>query len=362
MKIELIALMPDMKGGGAERVMSIILREAVANGCRTALIMTDADAQIDYPLDERIEIIKAPGQEGGKISRKLNLIRFLRSYTREHRDAVFLSFLPERNVDLLFSAPGKVKVVVSVRNDPAKDYGGSRLWHTIRDKMYKKARTVVYQTPDAKDYFAERGIGGVTIPNPISPGLPYHDTKSGSKVIISVARLASQKNYPMLMDAFSEVWRSHPEYQLHIWGNEGHEVGMAEQLKEYAAGLCCADAIRFMGFSRDVAQRIAEAEIFVLSSDYEGMSNAMLEALTIGTPCVCTDCPVGAARMFIKDGENGLLTPVGDAKAMAAAINRMIEDVELKKRCFANANTLREELDEKNIFKKWIEVLDDKPE
>lgn len=362
MKKELIALMPDLIGGGAERVMSLILRKAVENGYRTVLLLSNAVVHIDYELDERIEIIRIPKQEGGKISRKLNLIRYLRSYTRKHRDAVYLSFLPERNVDLLFSAPKKVKVVVSVRNDPAKDYEGSKPWLMIRDKMYKRARTVVFQTPDAKEYFSKRGVGGVIIPNPVSPGLPYHNKNTDSKVIVCVARLVTQKNYPMLMDAFCEVWRSHPDYQLHIWGKEGHEIGVAEQLQKYADSLSCADAIKFKGFGKDVAQRIAEAEMFVLSSDYEGMSNAMLEALAIGTPCVCTDCPVGAARMFIKDGENGLLTPVGDSSAMAAAINRMIEDNELKERCFANADTLRAELDENNIFKKWMLVLDEKPE
>ena len=361
MQKELIALMPGMGGGGAERVMSIILREAADNGYRVRLLLSDKSVKTDYALDERIEILRIPRQEGGKLSRKFHLIRFLRSYTKKNKSAVFLSFLTERNLDLLYAAPKGVRVVVSERNDPARTITNRKLaplMNRLRNRLYRKASSVVFQTPDAMAYFAKvKGIRGVIIPNPVAADLPYHRRENNSKIIISVARLTSQKNYPMLMDAFDGVYKQHPDYQLHIWGQEGHEPGMAEYLKSYAQSLSCAGAIRFMGFSREAAERVAEAEIFVLSSDYEGMSNSMLEALTIGIPCVCTDCPIGGARMFIKSGANGLLVPVGDAKAMADAVNRMIEDRALRERCFMNADKLRGELDEKKIFKKWMEVF-----
>ena len=83
----------------------------------------------------------------------------------------------------------------------------------------------------------------------------------------------------------------------------------------------------------------------------------MLEALAIGIPCVCTDCPIGGARMFIEDGKNGLLVPVGDAEAMADALCRMIEDKALRERCYKNGEKIRDQLAEEKIFEQWKAVL-----
>ena len=358
MEKKLIALMPNMKGGGAQRVMCLILKNAAQSGYKVELLLVDEDAPIDYDLDSSIRIKYVPGQKGNKILRRINLLCFLYRYTRENDNAIFLSFLTERNLDLLLTAPRRTKVVVSERNDPARSIKDTRFWHELRNRLYPKAWKVVFQTPDAMQYFDNvKGINGVIISNPLSDNLPYHVKDNQSKVIISVARLSSQKNYPMLMEAFERVYQKYPEYELHIWGKEYGEKGITEKLKKIASGYKCKDAIHFMGFSNSVHSNVANAEIFVSSSDYEGMSNSMLEALAIGIPCVCTDCPIGGARMFIEDGKNGLLVPVGDAEAMADALCRMIEDKALRERCYKNGEKIRDQLAEEKIFEQWKAVL-----
>lgn len=358
-KKKIIALMPNMKGGGAQRVMGIILKNASASGYNVELLLIDENAPIEYKLDDKIVIKYIPGQKGNKFFRRIRLVLFLYRYTRRNKDAVFLSFLTERNLDLLIAAPRDVRVVVSERNDPARSIKNTKLWHNLRNRLYPKAWKVVFQTPDAMKYFnSVNGIDGIVIPNPLSDDLPYYNKDNQSKVIVSVARLSSQKNYPMLMDAFEIVYSKHSDYELHVWGKEYGEKGITDYLKGYAKSLHCGNAIKFRGFSTNVHPHVANAEIFVSSSDYEGMSNSMLEALAIGIPCVCTDCPIGGAKMFIENGQNGLLVPVGDSKAMAEALCRMIEDKALRNRCYTNADKIRRDLDEKKVFSQWRKLFE----
>ena len=111
------------------------------------------------------------------------------------------------------------------------------------------------------------------------------------------------------------------------------------------------------GFEKQIHRKIYDVAGFLSSSDYEGLSNSMLEALAIGLPCVCTDCPIGGARMVIKDSVNGLLVPVGDSVEMANAIIRIIEDGELSRRISMEAEKIKELLDEKVICKKWERLM-----
>lgn len=359
MNKKVIALMPNMKGGGAQRVMSLLLKNAADSGYKVELLLIDKSAPIEYDLENKIKVTYIPGQCGNKIIRRVKLLRYLRTVTCQNREAVFLSFLTERNLDLLLVAPRNVKVIVSERNDPSRSIKDSAIWHKLREILYKRAAMVVFQTPDAKEYFAHvKRIRGCIISNPLTDNLPYHKKENKSNVVISVARLSQQKNYPMLMDAFEKVYEKHPEYELHIWGKEYGEAGITDKLHTHASHLKCKDAIKFMGFSNDVHPHVAEASIFVSSSDYEGMSNSMLEALGIGIPCVCTDCPIGGARMFIKNGQNGLLVPVNDTAKMADALIRMIEDKELRLRCYENADAIRSELNETKIFERWKGIIE----
>ena len=102
---------------------------------------------------------------------------------------------------------------------------------------------------------------------------------------------------------------------------------------------------------------MAESAIYVSSSDYEGISNSMLEALAIGIPAVCTDCPVGGARRYIRDGENGYLIPVGDADVMADRMLALMEDKKLGESFSKESVKIREELTDDRIFGMWKALL-----
>ena len=134
------------------------------------------------------------------------------------------------------------------------------------------------------------------------------------------------------------------------------ETEVREKLRAYGLG----DAAALLPFSTDVHADILQDAMYVNSSDFEGLSNAMLEAMAIGLPCVCTDCPAGGARATIKNGENGLLVPMLDPEALSAAMARLADDPALGKKLSKNAAALRETLSLDVIAKKWMELLEAK--
>ena len=114
-----------------------------------------------------------------------------------------------------------------------------------------------------------------------------------------------------------------------------------------------------MGLSADVARDIKDARAFVLSSDYEGVPNALLEAMALGLPCIATDCLGGGPRMVIEDGVNGLLIPMGDEAALAEAMRRLLRDPEAAERMGRAARETAESFRPDRVFADWRQYVED---
>ena len=237
----------------------------------------------------------------------------------------------------------KIPVIISERNDPIKDCP-SRIKRLLRSISYQLADGFVFQTEDAKRHFNKKiQSKAVVIPNPVKRDLPYADTKKAK--IVAAARLTEQKNYPMLLKSFKLFLRDYPEYTLHIYGDgkkKAELVAMCGELK-------IQNRVIFEGNVPDLHERITDAKMFVLSSNYEGISNSLLEAMAMGLPCVSTDCPCGGSRMLIEDGVSGLLTPVGDDVAFCEAMKKIVDSQELAYRLGREAVKARETYSEETI-------------
>ena len=194
---------------------------------------------------------------------------------------------------------------------------------------------------------------GTVIPNPLSPNLPKPFHGERKKQFVTFCRIDKQKNLPLMIDSFIEVHKKHPDFILKIYGN-----GIIEkEIREYIEKNNAQKYIILNDFLKSIHNEILDSYGFISSSDYEGMSNSMLEALAIGLPCICTDCPIGGAKMIIKDGLNGLLVPVKDKEAMVKAINRLIENPELANKLSKEAIKIREKLDQDRICEEWEKLL-----
>ena len=116
--------------------------------------------------------------------------------------------------------------------------------------------------------------------------------------------------------------------------------------------------ISLPGRVNDIDRRMFEADIFVLSSKYEGLPNVLIEAMCMGLPCITTDFTGGGARELITDGENGIIVPVGDEAALADAIIKVINAPDLAKKLGEKAKILRKRLSADKIIEQWIEFID----
>ncbi len=347
--MKVVFVIVSLAGGGAERVISILANRFVQKGIDVTVMMTAGDT-VAYPLDNRIRLLSIGGTSGGSMRLRLRRIRRMREYFKANRDAVIISFGPGTS---FFAVAASLflghKMVISERNDPA-----ICPHKRLRNLVYARADRLVFQTEDAMDRFPPYiRKKGMVIPNPVSGTLPAVYAGERTEEIAAVGRLEQQKNYGMLLRAFAVFHQKFRTYRLHIFG----KGGMQEELERLAGELGIRDAVVFEGFAPDVPERIREMGMYVLSSDYEGMSNSLLEAMAMGMPCISTDCPIGGSRMCMDSGRRGILTPVGDEAAFAGAMERLASDEAFASELSRRAAGIREEYSEETVSGVWIDVI-----
>lgn len=227
-------------------------------------------------------------------------------------------------------------------------------------KSLNKAKACVFQTYGTLEYykaFAPKKC--YVIRNPVC--VQYKESFVGEreKSIVNFCRFDPLKNLKLLIDSFELLLHSHPEYKLLIYGIAllDSDLEHKQEIMQYIKNRKLNDKVHILSPVMDIHSKIVKCAMYVSSSNFEGLSNSMLEAMALGLPCVCTDCFGGSAREMIQDGENGLLVPVNDPEAMCRAMKRMIEEPELAKKCGENASKIRQELSVERIINQWIEVI-----
>lgn len=355
---KVIVFTDNFAGGGAERVASLIinglssLKDVEVHVC----VLQDIN---NYKINKRdifIHILSDPskGHLANSFIKICNLVKVLKKI----KPNTIFSFGPIMAsyvyIAKKLSGLKGLEVIDSERNDPR--YEPVEHWKKIiRNHCYNHADILVCQTPMAHELLKNKyGVHTKTviIPNPISPNLPVWDGLH-SKEIITAARLVSQKNLPMLIRAFKNVHSKHPDFKLTIYG-EGPD---RKQLETIVKTEELENVISLPGFSNDIHSVMKVAYMYVSSSDYEGISNSMLEALGIGLPCICTDCPVGGAKMFIKDKQSGLLTKVGDVNDLSEAMLYLIEHPNEAQRFSNNSSSINSILALDKITQKWLNLI-----
>lgn len=346
-----------LSGGGAERVMSILSNYLVKRNYQIEFILLNG-SEVVYPLDPFVKITVRPDV---KDKDTVAQIKYLHKIMKKNSGALFVSFFTHQNLYTILASFGTgIKVLVSERNDPANSFTQKiqKIGDFARKILYRASvcKKIIFQTQGAADYFPDKiKSKGIVIPNPLKDGLPEPCTGERKKTVVAVGRFNPQKNYRLLIDAFAQFSKPHPDYKLEIYG----DGGLRKTMENYIDKLGLTDKIELCGFCKDVHQRIADAGMYVMSSDFEGLSNAMLEAMALGLPVISTDHPPGGARAYIKSYENGILTPVGDVDAMAKAMCYMAENPQKAKEMGLKASSVRQELSMDSICKKWKKVFDE---
>lgn len=338
-----------MNGGGAERVISILANHYASQGDEVIILMVAGDESA-YPLDPRVRVLSIGQPSRGSIRARVKRLLAMRRFFKAHKEHTIISFGTEINLFTILASIGlKNKVILSERNDPNRcSFSG------FRNLIYSIRGEFVFQTQDAKDCFSENiKRRGTVIPNPIRKNLPDPWSGEREKKIAAVGRLEDQKNYGLLLRAFAGFHKRYPEYSLHILG-KGKKEG---ELKELTRKLGIADAVVWEGFKANAQEYIKKYAMYVLSSDYEGIPNALLEALAMGIPCISTDCPIGGPKLCMESGKNGLLVPVGDAGALQTAMEELAENPLKAQEMGRCGIEIRERFSEDTIINMWNEEI-----
>ncbi len=333
--------------GGAERVISILANHYAENGYQVDVIML-LDNIVGYELNKNVNVINYSGNGLSKVKRIPYWLKTIRKYVKEQKPDVLVSFCVRLNVFVLLASSGlKVKKIVSERNDPRTD-GRGKFMDIMTKILYPKVNTVVFQTEKAKSYF-NKLKNGVVIPNPIT--VPKNNKQPNPKKIVSVGNFRAVKNHKMLINAFHKFHKNNPNVVLNIYG----DGELYDEIQNQINSFNLTTNVILHGSIPNVIEEIADASIFCLSSNSEGLSNALLEAISLGIPCISTD--VAGADEYVVDGESGFIVPVGDEDAFADRLNKLYNDKELLKQFSIKSKEMSKKCSFDTVISNWDEVI-----
>lgn len=356
--MNILFFIPRMGSGGAERVISVLSNSFVEKG-HTVHIAQLIQSESFYRLDERVTLsgMNIHIRRSNKIVAMWDQarfffrgVRYIKKEAKERKSDVVIAFMRQSGIMMwvarMFGC--KTKLICSERNDPTAQ---NALVRFIMRRVYKSSDLLVCQGQAVSDYFSSVK-NKVVIPNPIN-GEPLADRAEALvSRVVAVGRLDKQKNFELLIKSFVAVQPDFPGYRLDIYG----EGPQRELLQNLIDSKNMQEHICLCGAKKNVQELIADAELFVMSSDYEGFPNALLEAMSIGLPVISTDFSTGIARELI-DSENGLIVPVGNQEAMSKAIAELLSD-NIRRTNMGNSN--REKCKKyyiPQIIEKWEDAI-----
>lgn len=339
-----------MGRGGAERVISLLSRYYADQGWTVDIAML-LHGYNDYSLDARVNVLNFSHPQGIKRGLLQTLSRF-RKYVRQSRPDVVVCFMAQNCLLTGLATTGiNIPMVMSERIDPAEVHRNP-VYQALLNHYYSTADKVIFQTQRARNYFSKKiQENSCIIGNPIC--VATEKAAAYSHRIVTAGRMTEQKNQAMLISAFAEIHESHPEYRLTIYG----DGPLMEQLKEQRNTLNLEDAVDFPGNVPNLHEQMADAEIFVLPSNFEGLSNALLEAMMMGLPVIATNC--AGCDEVIENGKNGLLIQVGDQNGLVGALNTLIEDEEYRTVIARNGQQSVQRFRVDEIIHEWDQVISD---
>lgn len=340
--------------GGAERVMINLAKYFSDTGYETILVTSFIDTW-EYKIEGNVKRLTLEENEikQGKIKRNFSRIIKLRDILKKEKPDIAVSFMAEPNFRLLVASLGlNVKTIVSVRNDPNKEYAG-KIGKFVGKWILPIADGCVFQTKEAQEWFPERLQRKSTIIfNAVKEEFFHIERRPVDGEIITCGRLEAQKNHKLLIDAFAEVVKEYPYAKLKIYG----EGSLREVLQEQINKLGLQEKAFLMGATNDVAKALQTADLFVLSSDYEGMPNALMEAMAAGVPCISTDCPCGGPRSLIENKINGYIISLNDKNELK---NSIIDYMKQKKKEDISNKTkkLATRFLPKKVHEEWLKYI-----
>jgi GalNAc-alpha-(1->4)-GalNAc-alpha-(1->3)-diNAcBac-PP-undecaprenol alpha-1,4-N-acetyl-D-galactosaminyltransferase len=382
MKITLV--IASLNGGGAERVASNMANYWTDKGWEISILtMSGSSRAAFYDLHPKVlhhDLGAKPNGRSEPDQRSLalllemlnncsvaersifisdvNLILVLRGAIIDTAPQVVISFIDVTNVRTLLATCGLgLPVIVTEHCDPNHNYLGEG-WEDLRRRSYPGAEYLTVVNEEVVSYFSGFMDGRVrVIPNPISKAA--HPVVDGGRArrkevrtLLAVGRLSFEKGFDLLLEAFALIAQRQPSWCLQIWG----EGELRSQLERSASALGLAQRVRFCGFTKFPFEVMRKADLLVVPSRCEGFSNVLIEAMACGLAAVSFDCPSGP-RHIIRDGIDGVLVPPQDVPALAATLERLMEDEVERRRLATRAPQVLERFGIEKIMNMWSQLV-----
>ena len=346
--------------GGAERVMTILANYTVETNQDVTFVQLDKDSSF-YHLEKRMHHVYI----GSKVGQTKNIVeklwarvlcyQGLLKILKDVRPDVVISFLglPNR-LGCVCCHKQNIPIIISERNYPLFQY--NKTWDRVATNLsYPKANGVVCQSEGARKQFIKKfGDKNVTIiVNPLTKDQMTEKATSRVNNIISVGRLAAQKNHKLLIQAYSELPDIVRNYKLIIYG----EGTLRPELEKMVKDLGMEDRIFLPGVEKEAIKKHNNASLFVMPSLFEGYPNVLVEAMANGLPVVASDIAPGTVSQIVKDGYNGWIFPVNDKEALKEKMCSALSDKEALEQIAERGMEIRKEIPIEKIGPQWMHFI-----
>lgn len=353
--MDLLFILPNIGYGGASKILAFVANSLSKSESYHINILVYENTDILQDIDSRVKIHFITKKFNKVVIKRLQYLREIYAAVKEINPDLIISFLNFPNLySVIVGKLLSIPVIISERGDP---YQRKKKFDHCFDIIYNMADGAVFQTPGAKSYFGKKlQKRSIVIPNPIvrnHNNITRHQVNDSHKIAFVGRFELKQKRQDIMLRSFAYVKEKYPDAELNFYGNGPDE----EYAKSLADKLGVGRSVIFHGYTKDVCKEIADSEVFVMTSDYEGIPNALIEAMMIGMPVVSTDCSPGGAKLLIKDNYNGIIVKQGDSKEVSDAVIRIFSSPELKKHLSQNAEKLDEDFLPDKIIKQWEEYI-----
>ncbi len=360
MKVTLVIY--SLGSGGAERVMSILANYWATHGWNVTLItLVDESQRPFYPLDPQITL-KQLGLAGNSTSLPATVktcwqrIQALRVEIIASQPDIVISFMNTVNVLVLLAGWNlNIPIIVSEHNYPGLQ-DANKIWRLLMKLTYRYADRVALLTQNALPFYPTvQGYQSIVIPNPVLVPAPDISTERllPTPSIIAVGRLNRVKGFDLLLEAFHLIQAKYPDWHLTILG----EGSIRPELEDLCERLQLTNRVHLPGQVENVNGYLHQADIFVLSSRFEGFPMALCEAMACGLPVLATDCLSGP-RDIIQDGIDGVLVPMENVDALAAGLEKLIADPLKRSQIAKSAPQVLERFGLERVMGMWSETID----
>ncbi len=350
--MRIIFTLASLGSGGAERVVSLLANKMDEMGHEVEIICLKYD-DVYYQTNDNIKVVYGKGLAKNNLSE----LFWLRKHILQEKTDVVIAFTEGVYCFTIAALLGtKIPVIASERLDPS-----AMTWkrNLLKRLLLPYVDWLVVQTRTIKEYFPKsiqkktsvifNPVSLTPSPSPKGEGSIQSEEKKNS--IISVARLFPQKNQEMMIRAFAKIANDYPEWELVIYG----EGPLRDKLEDLVSSLNLEGKVLLPGRTDHVIEELQKSKIFCLSSDYEGMSNSMIEAICVGLPVVSTK--VSGTDELIQDGVNGLLVDIGDEQGMTDALEKLIQDEELMKKMGEKSLKMKRQFQLNTIVEEWLRLI-----